>query len=576
MQSEYLAECDMRRAFISGFTGSAGTAIITESAALMWTDGRYYLQAIEEMGEGWTLMKEGLPATPSQGKYLSDNFPEGSRVGVDPNVLSYEEWKIIQNDMKGSGVNLIPIATNLVDLIWEDKPASPSSTVLPLAIKYTGKSCKHKVEEVRSKMAEKGSTLLLVTALDEIAWLLNLRGSDIDYNPVFFSYVLVTQTQIHLFIDESKVTLAVRNHFNEEDLPVNIHPYNKIHSFITEQIPEQTGKVWISSDGSYSLNSMVPEKIRISEITPIALMKAIKNTVETQGMINCHIRDGVALCRYFAWLEKELQKGNAVTEISGADKLEQFRKDLDDFIGLSFPTITSSGPNGAIIHYHCMPKTDRPITTKELYLCDSGAQFKDGTTDVTRTFHFGTPTQHEKECYTRVFKGQTFLGTAVFPNKIKGNCLDTLARKFLWDIGLDYLHGTGHGIGSYLNVHEGPMGISWRTYPNDPGLQEGMFLSNEPGYYEDGKFGIRLENILYIVPATVPFNFKNRGFLTFRTVTLVPIQTKMLVTSLLTEKEVDYLNSYHRECREVVGAKLKELGHQEAWEWLYRETEPIG
>nr|CAD7463726.1 unnamed protein product [Timema tahoe] len=200
----------------------------------------------------------------------------------------------------------------------------------------------------------------------------------------------------------------------------------------------------------------------------------------------------------------------------------------------------------------------------------------DGTTDVTRTFHFGTPTQHEKECFTRVFKGQTFLGTAVFPNKIKGNCLDTLARKFLWDIGLDYLHGTGHGIGSYLNVHEGPMGISWRTYPNDPGLQEGMFLSNEPGYYEDGKFGIRLENIFYIVPATVPFNFKNRGFLTFRTVTLVPIQTKMLVTSLLTEKEVDYLNSYHRECREVVGTKLKELGHQEAWEWLYRETEPIG
>nr|CAD7463511.1 unnamed protein product [Timema tahoe] len=373
--SEYLAECDMRRAFISGFTGSAGTAIVTESAALMWTDGRYYLQATEEMGEGWTLMKEGLPVTPSQGKYLSDNFSEGSHVGVDPNVLSYEEWKIIQNDMKGSGVNLVPIATNLVDLIWEGKPASPSNMVVPLAIKYTGKSCKHKVEEVRSKMAEKGSTLLLVTALDEIAWLLNLRGSDIDYNPVFFSYVLVTQTQVHLFIDESKVTLAVRNHFNEEDLPVNIHAYNKIHSFIIEQIPEQTGKVWISSDGSYSLNSMVPEKIRISEITPIALMKAIKNTVETQGMINCHIRDGVALCRYFAWLEKELQKGNAVTEISGADKLEQFRKDLDDFVGLSFPTITSSGPNGAIIHYHCTPKTDRPITTKELYLCDSGAQF---------------------------------------------------------------------------------------------------------------------------------------------------------------------------------------------------------
>lgn len=574
-QSEYLASCDRRRAYISGFTGSAGTAIVTENEACVWTDGRYFLQASEEMDKNWTLMKEGLPSTPTQAVWLAKRLQSGSRVGADPNLVSYSTWKPLLTHLEAAGISLVPITTNLIDVIWEDRPTPPCNTIQPLSVKYTGKACKAKVEEVRTQMTEKGARLLVFSALDEVAWLLNLRGSDIQYNPVFFSYVIVTKAQVHLFVDEAKVSLAVYNHFNEEDIQVTIHPYEKFKTFLMDQVSEKDGKIWISPESSYALSAAVPEKMWLSEISPIQVMKAIKNPVEIQGMISAHIRDAAAVCCYFAWLEKEVPKGH-VTEISGAEKLEQFRREQEDFVGPSFSTISSVGPHAAIIHYEPSAKTDRQITTEEVYLCDSGGQYKDGTTDITRTIHLGTPSEYEKECFTRVFKGQCFLGTTVFPSKIKGNCLDTLARKFLWDVGLDYMHGTGHGIGMYLNVHEGPMGVSWRVYPNDPGLQEGMFISNEPGYYEDGKFGFRIEDIVRIVPAKTPHNFKDRGYLTFETVSLVPIQTKMLVPEMLTEKEVRHLNEYHSRCREIVGPLLQKMGHNEAREWLYRETEPIG
>ncbi|XP_075222774.1 aminopeptidase P isoform X3 [Lycorma delicatula] len=578
-QSEYTAPSDERLAFISGFTGSAGTAVISEYDALLWTDGRYFLQASSEMDENWTLMKEGILTTPTLSAWLSKNLPNGSYVGADPHLVSYLTWSTLSNDLQAAGINLVPVNINLVDLIWDDQPSPPSSVVHPLSMKYTGKSGKDKVEEVRSMMAKKGAELFIVCALDEVAWLLNLRGSDIQYNPVFFSYVAVTPKKLHFFIDESKLSPAVRNHFNEENLSITVHPYDKIQPFISEQvsrIEENDGKVWISQSTSYAPISVVPKKLRLLEVSPVALLKAIKNDVEIQGMINAHIKDAAALCCYFAWLEKEVAKGQLVTEVSGAKKLDSLRSKQEDFVGLSFETMSSVGPHGAIIHYHPSLETDRQITTEELYLCDSGGQYKDGTTDVTRTLHFGTPSEFEKECFTRVFKGQVALGTSVFPHKLLGNSLDPRARKFLWDVGLDYSHGTGHGVGAYLNVHEGPFGISWRPYVDDPGLQEGMFLSNEPGYYEDGKFGIRLENVMRIVKAKTPYNFTNKTFLTFETVTFVPIQTKMLLPDLLTQEEITYLNDYHNACREKVGPLLKEMGYHEAIEWLYRETEPIG
>jgi Xaa-Pro aminopeptidase len=297
-----------------------------------------------------------------------------------------------------------------------------------------------------------------------------LRGSDISSNPVFFAYVIITDSDIHFLIKPSRVNDKILNHFKSNNVEVKIRDYSEILTTVEQLAKDTDGKVWISSTSSQSLTDLVPKEKRHQEITPIAVMKAIKNNVEAQGMINCHVRDGIALVQYFAWLENELNNRRTVTEISGATKLREFREKLPHYKGLSFGTISGSGPNGSIIHYSPTNETDREITLNEMYLCDSGAQFEDGTTDVTRTWHFGTPDEHQKECFTRVLKGQMQMGTLIFPNKIKGRALDSLARKFLWDVGLDYGHGTGHGIGSFLNVHEGPIGIGTRDYPDDPGM----------------------------------------------------------------------------------------------------------
>ncbi|XP_059473876.1 xaa-Pro aminopeptidase 1 [Neocloeon triangulifer] len=573
-QSEYLAACDKRRAFVSGFTGSAGTAIVTEDHACMWTDGRYFLQATKEMSQDWTLMKEGIPSTPSQGTWLSKTLARNSRVGFDPYLMSQCEFRPLKTLLESSGIDLVAVDKNLVDIVWDkEKPQRPRGPAMPLELKYTGVTSASKVCDLREQMLEKNAVLFVLTALDEIAWLLNLRGSDISYNPVFFSYASVSQKGVTLFIDESKVTAAVHEHFEAEGLQVGVATYDSIRSHIEATLNElgPLDKIWISENSSVALTSLVPDQSLLTEVSPVAIAKTIKNPTEVNGMINAHIKDAAALCRYFAWLEKEVALGNAVTEISGATKLEQFRSELPDFVGLSFETISSVGPNAAIIHYSPDPSTDRPITDKHVYLCDSGAQFKDGTTDVTRTIHLGTPTDFEREAFTRVFKGAYAIRSCIFPSKIKGNYLDTLARKPLWDIGLDYLHGTSHGIGSYLNVHEGPIGITFKNRPNDPGMQANMFLSNEPGYYEDGSFGIRIENIVRTVPAKVRFNFKDRGFLTFEDVTVVPLQTKMFLKSLLTPEEVSYVNEYHAKCLELVGPLLK----GDALQWLQRETQPI-
>lgn len=335
------------------------------------------------------------------------------------------------------------------------------------------------------------------------------------------------------------------------------------------------GKVWISLGSSEGLTELVPKAKRHQEITPIAVMKAIKNDVEAEGMKNCHVRDGVALVQYFAWLENELLEGREVTEISGATQLEEFRSKILHWKGKSFGTISGSGPNGSIIHYSPQADSNRNITLNEMYLCDSGGQYLDGTTDVTRTWHFGSPSDYEKECFTRVLKGQMQMGSLIFPNKVKGRALDSLARQFLWQYGLDYNHGTGHGIGSFLNVHEGPMGIGTRDYPDDPGLQVNMFLSNEPGYYEDGQFGIRLEDIVQIVPAqNLQHDFMGRGALTFHTITLCPIHTKLVKVDLLTADERTRFNAYHERVRTELMPLLAQSDTLTR-AWLTKETQPI-
>ncbi|CAD6995465.1 xaa-Pro aminopeptidase ApepP [Ceratitis capitata] len=575
-QNEYISKHDARRAYVSGFDGSAGTAVVTENRALMWTDGRYYQQAEAQMDSNWELMKDGLPTTPSIGKWISGNIPKGSNVGVDPQLLSYRQWKPIQKELNSTECTLLPVEENLVDKIWEDQPEITSNSIMYLEPQFSGATIADKWKIVKNQMLDKNVKALIVTSLDEIAWFLNLRGSDIDFNPVFFSYLIVETENIKLFIDESRLPENFEKLQEENGVNILILPYESIGCSLKTTINSLTEeKIWISPNSSYYLCSLIPKKLRVLEITPIALNKAIKNKTEIEGFVNCHIRDGIALCRYFAWLEDSIKNGNKVDEISGASKLEEFRSKNKHYMGLSFATISSSGPNGSIIHYHPAEETNRPLTLNEIYLCDSGAQYLDGTTDVTRTFHFGDATDFQKEAYTRVLKGQLSFGSTVFPSKVKGQVLDTIARKSLWDVGLDYGHGTGHGIGSFLNVHEGPMGVGTRAMPDDPGLQENMFISNEPGYYQDREFGIRIEDIVQIVPASTTYNFSGRGALTFKTITMCPKQTKMIKLELLNSVETQLLNDYHKTVWETLSPILREEKDEFTLAWLEKETRSI-
>uniref|UniRef100_A0A9J8CBL6 Xaa-Pro aminopeptidase 1 n=1 Tax=Cyprinus carpio carpio TaxID=630221 RepID=A0A9J8CBL6_CYPCA len=581
-QSEYIAPCDRRREFICGFNGSAGTAIVTEQHAALWTDGRYFLQASQQMDNNWTLMKMGLKETPSQEDWLISVLPENSKVGVDPWIIAADQWKNMSKALSNAGHSLVAVKDNLIDAIWEDRPPRPSTKLITLGLKYAGLTWQDKVTALRGKMAERKISWFVVTALDEIAWLFNLRGSDIEYNPVFFAYAIIGISSIKLFVDSKRLLHpAVREHLeldspSKSELTIQCFSYESVYTELqavcVALAPKE--KMWICDKASCALTQVIPKAHRSAiPYTPLCLAKAVKNPTEIQGMKMAHIKDAVALCELFAWLEKEIPKGK-VTEISVADKAEELRSQQKDFVGLSFPTISSVGPNGAIIHYRPLPETNRTLSLNEVYLIDSGAQYLDGTTDVTRTVHFGTPSDYEKECFTYVLKGHIAVSAAVFPNGTKGHLLDSFARASLWDSGLDYLHGTGHGVGCFLNVHEGPCGISYKTFADEP-LEAGMIVSDEPGYYEDGSFGIRLENVVLVIPAKTKYNYRNRGSLTFEPLTLVPIQLKMINTDLLTQKERDWVNDYHRKCRETVGAELERQARKVALDWLIQETQPI-
>ncbi|KAH8333677.1 hypothetical protein KR059_002320, partial [Drosophila kikkawai] len=575
-QSEYLSRHDERRAFVSGFDGSAGTAVVTTNAALLWTDSRYHLQAEQQLDDNWELMKQGLSGVPSIGVWLAQNLTAGSFVGVDPRLMSFREWQTIETQLISAGIKLVPVEDNLVDKVWgNEQPAQNANPIDTLKLQFAGMTIARKWEDVRQQMKQKSVDALVVSALDEIAWLLNLRGSDIEFNPVFFSYMIVTEDKLQLFVDLVKIPADFDKHQLRNNVTVSLSSYEKISLEIRKIVLEKKSNIWIAPTSSYYLTALIPESRRLQAVTPVNLLKAVKNPVEAQGFVNSHIRDGVALCQYFAWLEHQLKLGREVDEISGAKKLEYFRGSKENYVRPSFETISASGPHASLAHYNPSNDTKRRITDKEIYLCDSGAQYLDGTTDVTRTLHFGEPTDFEKEAYTRVLKGQLSLGSAVFPALVKGQVLDTLARKALWDVGLDYGHGTGHGVGHYLNVHEGPMAVGPGYVADDPGLQANMFISNEPGFYQDDDFGIRIEDIVQIVPAQTAYNFTNRGALTFRTVTMCPKQTKMIKKELLSEAEVKLLNSYHQLVWDTLAPVL--VGQKDLFtlSWLKKEVKAI-
>lgn len=570
-QSEYVAECDNRRAFISGFTGSAGTAVVTTKLAALWTDGRYYLQALKQLSDDWTLMKDGLPDTPTRSKWLSKVLPVGGKVGCDPSLLSYDQWNKLTKELKSSGHQLIDVDKNLVDMVWSDRPAPPSSELIVLTQEEAGVTWQEKVRHIQDKLSEESASAAVYTALDEIAWLFNMRGADIAYNPVFFSFAVITRDYAHLFIETDKLTAAVQKHLKG----VKIHPYNSMYKFLETISKTESDKIVLNDASSYAVFRQVPKEKRLIYPSSIAEDKAVKNETEMLGMERAQVKDAVALCEFFHWLEKEVPKGT-VTEVSAADKAEHFRSQQENFISLSFDTISSIGPNGAIIHYKPNAESDTVVTSEEVYLIDSGAQYREGTTDTTRTVHLGTPSKHEQECFTRVLKGHINLSSTVFPNGVKGQMLDTLARTSLWSVGLDYRHGTGHGVGAFLNVHEGPCGITYRNRNNEIPLAENMVLTDEPGYYEEGNFGVRIENCVKVIKAETKHNIFNVGFLTFEPITVVPIQRKMIDATILSENEIKWLDNYHAKVRDLVGSELKTQGKLDVYQWLLKNTEPIG
>ncbi|KAF8605627.1 Creatinase/aminopeptidase [Ceratobasidium sp. AG-I] len=580
--SEYLAACDARRAYISGFDGSAGCAIITHKQAYLFTDGRYFLQAEQQLDNNWSLMKQGLPGVPTWQEFLAKKIPKGSRIGIDPTLITIGALNLTLT----APCMIYP--NNLIDKIWIARPPRPANPINPLSLEYAGAGAKEKLEMVRKKIERARAAGLVVSLLDEVAWLVGMRGGDIDYNPVFFAYALVTPAHATLFVNPSQLTPEAEK--NLEEAAWEIAPYDEIIERL-EQLGEEIKDLAAEKDGeaegeetSLALAHALGEGRYHVTRSAIADAKAIKNEVELEGFRQSHIRDGVALARYFAHLEEHLNSSESPkwTEYEGAQVLEKYRRELDLFRGLSFTTISGTGPNGAIIHYSPPEKGSAEIKLDQMYLCDSGAQFLDGTTDVTRTWHFGKPTEEEKRAFTRVLQGHIAIDVSVFPSGTTVGYRDAFARRALWADGLERLliwfpfrHGTGHGVGHYLCVHEGPQGIGTRITYNDTKLKEGMVLSNEPGYYADGKFGIRIESLVIVRKASTPNNFGARGYLGFEHVTMSPIHTKLVDVSLLTNAERAWLNDYHAEVLEKVGPGLEKVGDKRALAWLTKECERV-
>ncbi|KAI0747142.1 Creatinase/aminopeptidase [Daedaleopsis nitida] len=572
--SEYIAQCDERRAFISGFTGSAGCAVVTPQTAYLFTDGRYFLQASKQLDQNWTLMKQGFPDVPTWQEFLSKNLEKHSRIGIDPTLISASDADSIQKALQPKQSELVSMSMNLVDLVWPDRPSRPTNRVFPLNVQYSGQSHAEKLKTVRDELQKKDVTSMVINMLDEVAWLFNLRGSDIDFNPVFFAYGLIHEDKTLLFVNEAQLDDSVRTHLGDA---VEVHPYDTFFTYLdrlgADLTAKKGSKVLVSDKASLAVADAIGQSNIVVTRSPVTDLKAIKNEVEIEGFRQSHIRDGAALVRYFAWLEEQLNEGKELSESDVADQLEKYRAENDHFMGLSFPTISATGPNGAIIHYQPERNNDAEVKKDQVYLCDSGAQYLDGTTDVTRTYHFGTPSAEEKRAFTRVLQGHIAIDTAIFPNGTTGYILDPFARRPLWEDGLDYRHGTGHGVGHFLNVHEGPHGIGVRIAYNNTPLKPGMTVSNEPGYYADGGYGIRIENVVVVRDARTPHNFGDKGYLRFEHVTLCPMGKNLIDASLLSAKEKEWLDAYHEEVLEKVAPLVQK--DERALKWLQGECSPL-
>ena len=553
--SEYVAPHWQSREWISGFTGSAGTVVVTAKDAGLWTDSRYFLQAARQLeGTCITLYKEMLPETPNIPEFLSAHLQEGDCVGIDGKMFSAEEVEHLQKELKKSGIRIKSIA-DPIQLLWTDRPAMPLAPAFVYDTKYAGMSFTEKLPAVRQAMEAAGADSLLLSALDEIAWLLNIRGNDVHCNPVVVSYLLIEKDKVNYFVQPQKVTPELTEYFNVNG--ISVHPYEEIgdylNSFNAHSILMNPAKT------NYAIYSALrPGCLIINGASPVALLKAIRNKQEIAGIHAAMQRDGVALVKFLKWLDEAVPAGKE-TEISVDKKLHTFRAAQPLYMGESFDTIAGYKEHGAIVHYEATPETDVTLKSEGFLLLDSGAQYLDGTTDITRTIALGPLTEEEKTDYTLILKGHIALAMAVFPEGTRGAQLDVLARMPIWKERMNYLHGTGHGVGHFLNVHEGPQSI--RMNENPVALQPGMVTSNEPGVYKAGSHGIRTENLVLTVPAGEGMFGK---YLKFETLTLCPICRKGIIKELLTAEEIGWLNDYHRTVYEKLSPDL----NNDEREWL--------
>ncbi|XP_053397109.1 xaa-Pro aminopeptidase 1-like isoform X1 [Mercenaria mercenaria] len=605
--SEFVSSYDERRFYISGFDGSMGTAVITATHAALWTRGKYFLQAETQLGCDWILMREREPGVPTIEEWLGEQLENQAvkKVGACPYFFGNDAWLDYEKSLEQHGLRLGQTVPDLIDKIWtDDRPAFPDTVINSYPLKYAGKSWQDKVQEVQEEMKKKNADVLIVTMLDETAWLFNMRATDIRgfvNDPFFYSLAIVRPSSVSLYIKNKEMKLTanptdqesdqtIKDHLNtradgscrknSNKMCVEVKEYNYV-SFIMD-LDALAGnatikRIWLSYFCNYAVYTMIPQDKIYVDNTPVAMLKTQKNDVEVQGMTNSHIRDAAALAIFASKLEKGVKSGETWTEVSASNELTRLRSLQDLNRGDSFASISSSGSNAAIIHYFPTNTTDRRITANDIYLIDSGGQYLDGTTDVTRTFLWRDPTAFEKECYTRVLMGQINLAMAVWTKGLFGREIDAWARQPLFDVGLTFKHGTGHGIGHYLSVHEGPGRISnyHAKFDWDVPLAEHMFYSDEPGYYEDGKFGIRLENIVYVKKVETKYSMKGVTMLGMETVTLFPYETHLIDYSKMSGKQISWLNAYNAKTLEKVGKLLKDQDAMEAYEWVEKRTKKI-
>lgn len=561
-QSEYVPEYYKGRAYVSGFTGSAGTLLVGIEESYLWTDGRYFIQAEKELnGSGIKLMKMNIPGYPSLLEWIKNNVKEGKTLAFDGSTISANEYKNYKELAEKNGFN-IKMKKDLLNLIWNNRPELSKEKIFIHDTKYCGKSTSEKLEEVRAEMTTLEGENYVVTSLDDIAWLFNIRGNDIAYNPVALAYALISDKKAVLYIGDEKVTNDDKRKLEEQG--ATLKTYNDIY----EDIKNVTGSIII--DGAKvngKLYSLISEDVKIIENLNITTsLKAVKNEVEIKNMEVSQVRDGVAMVKFIKWLKENVGKIN-MTEISASDKLEEIRANGENFKGLSFNTIAGYKDHAAMMHYSATEESQYELNSEGMLLIDSGAQYLDGTTDITRTFILGPITEEEKRDFTLVLKSHIALATTIFLKGTNGCNLDAIARRPLWKYGMDYKCGTGHGVGFFLNVHEGPQGI--RPFGNTIALEPGMILTNEPGVYKENKHGIRTENTLLVTKA-----FKNDEmgeFYKFDTISYCPIDLEGVDVSLLDEEEREWLNNYHR----TVYEKLSPYLNEEEKKFLEKETRSI-